>query len=399
MQTDASSTTDPAPTLRRLWLYRVTAATSAILLSLAVGEIVVRSFNIGPGVYPLLYGTYTLSDNPRLLYELAPGGVSPEDGLPTNADGMRDRDYPIPKPPYTFRIACVGDSICFGAYVKQSETFPKQLEDLLNRRVASDRRRFEVLNFGLTGYNIAQVMETVRVRVLKYQPDLILYAYCLNDPEDFNFQYAALRAQLTAADKHYRDALVDRGNRLAMRSRLWILARHTLESTTDEGLKLHLDRPADSWLTQRRDHLTQWTIDLHRGKSWDRTVRQFDNLAAIAHTNNIDMQIVIFPFFTDMSHYPYREAHDRIAVVSRERSLGVIDLLEDFQALARESDKPFNVDVAHPNARGHAFASVAICRQLIQRGLIPARVEALADLGEAPDPINEFARLLSIQPP
>src|SRR5207237_633528 len=64
----------------------------------------------------------------------------------TNADGFRDRTYPRAKPPGTFRVVVLGDSITLGWGVALEESFPKRLEQRLGPSV-------QVLSLGVAGYN------------------------------------------------------------------------------------------------------------------------------------------------------------------------------------------------------------------------------------------------------
>lgn len=387
-----ASTAALAPTRR--WVFRLVSAAGATILALAVGETLVRIFEVGPDIYPLRGQVFTLSDNPKLLFELVPGAVSTEEDLTINADGMRDRDYSVTKPPHTYRIACIGDSICFGWPLKQSEPCPKRLEALLNRYLATPDRRFEVLNFGVSGYNISQIVESLRVRALKYQPDLVIYGYCLNDPLQFSLTYESLRAQLTAAEKNFRDRLVGSAYRLRLRSRLYLLAWYLSESMTLQGHELEFRRPPQQWLIRQKKDYHGWVADLYRDGPWRHTVDELSVLARMTRPPEIATYVVIFPFFENLSDYRLTEVHRRIAAASDRLSLGVIDLLDDYQALERASPEPFALDITHPNPRGHTFAAVAILRELVLRGAIPASADCLADLASAPGPVGEFWHLL-----
>jgi hypothetical protein len=122
---------------------------------------------------------YRRSFNPYLRYELVP--LAKYDGISINSDGFRGREYPLQKPDRTFRILMLGDSETFSIMLPEDKTLPVQLEKLLNSQASSVR--FEVLNFGVEGYNTLQELEQLKVKGLKYSPDLIILNYCLNDPE------------------------------------------------------------------------------------------------------------------------------------------------------------------------------------------------------------------------
>ena len=160
-----------------MWLLRVLALGVASLLALVAGELIVRLLNVGPEIIPVYAENFKLSDNPELRYELVPG--SQYLGGAINADGMRDRHYAVDKPPGVFRIACLGDSICFGYDVQANETIAGRLEEYLNRYYASPGHSFEVLNFGVTGYNITQVVENLRVLGRRH----VVIFVALRDPD------------------------------------------------------------------------------------------------------------------------------------------------------------------------------------------------------------------------
>lgn len=67
-----------------------------------------------------------------------------------NSDGLRGREINTPKPPHTFRILAVGDSVTFGYGVREEDTYVKVLERRLNEG-ESGGREFEVLNGGTLG--------------------------------------------------------------------------------------------------------------------------------------------------------------------------------------------------------------------------------------------------------
>ena len=121
------------------------------------------------------------SANRDLLYEMKPSFAAEEQGMRirTNSEGMRDREFERAKPPGTVRIAVLGDSVTMG-YLLPSylETYPKILEAMLNY---DGRRRYEVLNYGVTGYNSAQEQIVLEEKVLKAAPDVVLVGFCLND--------------------------------------------------------------------------------------------------------------------------------------------------------------------------------------------------------------------------
>ncbi len=74
-----------------------------------------------------------------------------------NRWGMRDRDYSQALPPQTFRAAVLGPSSVMGWGVGDGGTFEALLEERLNQSPpTSDFKHFELLNYGVPGYQPPQ---------------------------------------------------------------------------------------------------------------------------------------------------------------------------------------------------------------------------------------------------
>jgi lysophospholipase L1-like esterase len=95
-----------------------------------------------------------------------------------NADGFREREF-HEKSPSAFRIICLGDSWTFGANVGHEETYPRQLEQLLEHEFRGSD--FEVLNLGVLGYSSYQGLELLKKEALALNPDLMVIAFAMND--------------------------------------------------------------------------------------------------------------------------------------------------------------------------------------------------------------------------
>jgi lysophospholipase L1-like esterase len=100
-------------------------------------------------------------------------------GLRTNEHGMRGESCSIECEPGTVRIAIIGDSFTFGWGVEERESFVTMLEARLERQYPG--RRFEVLNFGVPGYNTAMECATLEHKALKFRPDFVILQFYYND--------------------------------------------------------------------------------------------------------------------------------------------------------------------------------------------------------------------------
>jgi hypothetical protein len=94
-----------------------------------------------------------------------------------NREGYRDIEHPLAKPPGTYRIVLLGDSMSEGVEVAFADLYWKRLEALLTRCPAFSGRRVEVVSFAVNGYGTAQELLTFEERGAKYRPDLVLLSF------------------------------------------------------------------------------------------------------------------------------------------------------------------------------------------------------------------------------
>lgn len=103
----------------------------------------------------------------------------------TNSHGMRWREVPLQKAEHKRRIAFLGDSFAFGAWADSVE---ESLVGIFESRVSP--RRFEVLNFGVGGYGVADSALLLEEEVLAFSPDYVILA--LFNGNDFRDTYLGL---------------------------------------------------------------------------------------------------------------------------------------------------------------------------------------------------------------
>ncbi len=361
--------------MKNAWIPRLALAGTTLVAGLALLEVLVRLFDIGPTIMPVHREMFRLSDNPRLRYELLPGATSGVYAI--NAAGLRDRDRPQAKPAGVFRIACLGDSICMGYHVNPEQTVAGRLEELLNRGAGSTQRTFEVLNFGVTGYGCDQVATCLKDKALAFQPDLVLYLYCLNDPQPYSLEMAGLLAGMTAAQRNYRQQAAGRCGAWLARSRLFLLLRYLVQSRTAEG--------------RRREALPQWRTDdpqqvaLRSGRhvdffrqlhedpaTWEPAAVALDDLARTAREQQVPVVVAIFPVLKDLDAYPLQDLHARLAADFQARGFTAVDLapplcaLDQLQSIRLDPD-----DYLHPTPAALSKAAETILARLAQSGLVP----------------------------
>ncbi|MBT3199841.1 MAG: tetratricopeptide repeat protein [Phycisphaerales bacterium] len=162
----------------------------SVAISLVCCEIAVRLIGHAPEIIPIGVNSnknvYRRSTNPILSYEFKPGYRSNDTDLAhdyrkINSHGLRDIEREFAKPAGTKRILLLGDSVVVGYRIKEiDQLMSRQLEMLYGDQ------KVEVLNMAVTGYCTRAEVELLRVRGLKYDPDVVIMVFVENDFRNFN---------------------------------------------------------------------------------------------------------------------------------------------------------------------------------------------------------------------
>jgi len=345
--------------------------TISIVFALGLSEVVVRVFNIGPEFNPVYSKNYTLSDNEILGYELAANTNDGEDFI--NPDGLRDKTYSVDKPKQVFRIAVVGDSVAFGLRVKQRHAYAKYLERLLNV-YRQGETRYEVMNFGVTGYNSKQIVEQVRVKALKYHPDLILYGYCLNDPQEYSLEMVNLLKQKKLTQEIA--APLSSHSRLIMLGK-YILGRDgALRKKIEENFLINFqpihDRNDPQLAALRGGDFVEYFQGLYKqDQYWGRVLNDMDRLQSITVKAETPVVLIVFPLLRDLESYQLTNVHSLVKEAGQKRGMYVLDLLKAYGDISKNGNIKLGVDSLHLTAYGHRYSAVAIINHLHKESLLP----------------------------
>lgn len=117
-------------------------------------------------------------------------------GFRTNKEGNRGGEMVSPKPKGIFRVVFLGDSVTFGYFVEENETFVKVTESLLQGK--KGKSRAEAVNAGVSGLSVGEILAHLKKRALAWEPDLVVWVFYSNDltgsDDDVIFPARNLRA-------------------------------------------------------------------------------------------------------------------------------------------------------------------------------------------------------------
>lgn len=159
---------------------RVTALAVGLLLSLLLGEGVVRALSLGNTT--LSKGRLHAHD-PDAGWICAPGTrarfAKPRSfdvGVTINSRGLRGPEHAFEKPAGVSRVVLLGDSTVWGHGLEDDET----LAAVLERHTSNT----EAINLGANGYSTVQELVRLETEGMRYAPDWTVLFFTPNDLED-----------------------------------------------------------------------------------------------------------------------------------------------------------------------------------------------------------------------
>ncbi len=258
------------------------------------------------------------SENPNIGHEHVAGGKATLMGVPVeiSSQGLRDREFAIPKQ-HGRRILILGDSMTFGWGAGVHNTYAKRLEQLLGQ---SGVTTYEVVNAGVGNYNTVQEVAWFERSGLKFQPDVVLLAFYINDAEPTPVQRQSWLAQ------HSYLYVFGSSGATALKRKLG------LAPTFDRYYRdlYHEDRPG-----------------------WQACQAAIRRVAAVCREHNIPLRMLLIPeLHFPGGEYPFADIHAQVTKFATDEGVPLLDLQHAFVGIPPR-DLWVSPGDAHPNAKAH----------------------------------------------
>jgi lysophospholipase L1-like esterase len=272
-----------------------------------------------------------VSTHPGVVEEHRPLASAVLMGVPVRTDAQGFR---LPSPteearrrPDDRNVIALGDSVTFGWGVGEADTFPAQLETILNQQCPHPGGAgVTVHNAGIGNCNTSMEVERYKVQLRQLHPDWVILGYSYNDAEPDP---------------------VPSTNPFLWHSSLLALA------------SARLDRHSG----KLRDYASYY-IGLYQDglPGWEQCKRKLHELGAILAADGVPATIILLPELHEPWHFGrLAGAFAQVAAISRQSGFEVIDPSGDFPQAKPESFWVTGED-AHPNGPVQAIYARDLAR-------------------------------------
>lgn len=307
--------------------------------------------------------------SPVLGFELVPGAVGVGklgETYRINSAGFRGAEVSREKRRDVRRIAVIGDSFTFGAGVDVEDTYPAQLQRLLNQR----NLRSEVMNFGVVNHDMWQHYEMLKERVLAYEPDLVILAIFTNDLESSIVPHHRTQDYEGSNPFEKRDT-----KRVLKKSALWNFLTHAT-ALFEHKYRYRQEQYLKS-ISERKRELSDPDNFLYKimsGKLDEKKSMEFSNtlgnFVVTARSAGTRMLIVYIPDSVQLGEPNLQVSNRIVERMSRELTMPFVDTTSFLETEDdRESLYLFPFD-AHNSPKGLKIIAGAIADKVAELGLL-----------------------------
>ena len=304
-----------------------------------------------------------------LGWRLRPGAVEPWGGVEVriNERGFRGPALPYEKPAGTRRVVYLGDSVTFGYRIAHwQETFPFLVDSLLSAR---DSLRVETVNLAVEGYSQWQQLIVLANEGERYDPDLVVVGFVLNDvTEMFHLE------RFGGAEEGFqmRQAYATGLDRLLSKSALVYEIRNVVRE-----VKAKRRLGADVRLGAIKQEMLEVETLMHKPDqpnvkiAWDFALADLQKIVDRCAARNVPVLVVAFPFTVQLDDPAGLSAPQRVLTsYARARAFDVVDLLPPLAAHVRgtgAAPADLFLDHDHLSPEGHRVVAGLLAVPIAER--------------------------------
>jgi lysophospholipase L1-like esterase len=296
---------------------------------------------------------YRRSDDPELVYEPVPGSaVEMEYGRAAfNSAGMRDDREFTTEHGERARVVMLGDSLVWSEFVAVEDSLPRRTEEALGRE------RFEVLGFGVTGYDTTQEAAWYERAARAFEPDVVVLVWCMNDLMIMSGPFERFANAEDRARKDAQEAEIERAAPLR---------RETLDGELerrerDASVRL-LARALGIWERWRFEdaYVDEYLVMARDEARWARVTRALERLGRAIREDGARAVLVISPVLESWGRYRWDALHARVREIGQDAGFVVLDPLPAWRGVEDPEVLRVGGDNLHYGRTGNRVLGEAI---------------------------------------
>ncbi len=285
-----------------------------------------------------------------------------------NREGLRDKDWSLKKPPGVRRIAVLGDSMVVAMATDEEDTMVRLLEKKLNETHGGVT--WEVMNFGVSGSSTGQELVMYRKMAAKYDPDVVLCAFCTrNDLGDNHHRlsnghriYFDLDAQGELIQLPFSAPRANLSAWLNRNSRFYVWQKSAVQHAVNNGAKMASVMKAGKWIfcEKHTDKVARaWTITEKLIATMKREVEADGGRFAMVLLPAAD-QLVDELWQIDVEHAGELAPHmnrdhpqQQMQAICDTHEVPLVVMADRFRAVAKHGSIEYEDEWLFNNGRGH----------------------------------------------
>lgn len=236
--------------------------------------------------------------------------------IKTNSFGFRGKEYSIPKPKGVYRIVVLGSSITLGWGVQESDTYVSFVEQWLQGKTGN--LKVEFVNTSVGNYNTVREVEAFFSKCLKFEPDMVIVSFFINDPQLIEIKDNFLL-------KHSQAAVL-----------FWSRYQQLIRGM---GIK--------------PDYANYYKNLYNSGNpGWAACINALKKLSIYCRQRKIFLLMTMMPDIHNLQKYPFWQEHDIIKRTVLPLGFTFLDFYDTLKNIDGKSLWAMQGD-PHPNKKGH----------------------------------------------
>lgn len=335
----------------------------SVTVSFLTAELALRSVGYHGETFFRIQNTIIV-DDPVLNWRFNPKSVFYFNDIVyrINERGFREYLYPYRKKDNIFRVFLASDSIGFGTNVQMKDSYPKILEAKLN--ALHMPYYFEVINYSMPGLSIKQKFHLVKLYAEKFNPNLIIIDYAVND-----IAFESKKDFEREKNRKCSVALINLRVPCVLEE---YLKKSAFIFFLKQGVENILHKM--NWEDQNHFYKQVEGDYYQRLYSMDQKIEYlktiFSQIGEYQKEKDIRIIVPIFPLIYDYNKYKWKDINELIITLCQENDLLYSSLLDEYKKFNYNELRVQRGDFGHPSVKGNTVAAESILKTIVKRDLL-----------------------------